>query len=228
MSKEERSYYTCGDSMKGQVYLILAIVIILNFVLIKTSLNLTKILDAKKNLEISVERLEFSNIRDGTIKTAEISAGKGDADVNDVISFLNYTRNRVKARVLNLQGVVMQTTHPKVVADQNVTMNVTFYNMLGETVNSLSISLSSDLTQNKSSSSIADNGIFRTTFNFTGANANQTLEFIYSTSSLTKTETFNITSQVDKSKYNSFFDLRLIGENVEARDKFIQKFDMPQ
>lgn len=206
--------------MKGQMFLIIAIIVIVTIILLKNSLNITKILEAKKFLESGVDRLEFENIENELIKTIQISYNQSANMTNNVNDFLKFTRNVLQGRAIDFKGIFVETIHPSVSAGTDTPLNITVFNLLKENMNFLNLTLN---TNNLTFSNIGDSGMLSTNFTInTYTSQNYTLTVFYNTSTKNSTETVNIPITIGKSKFIAFFDLRMISLRSENRDKFIQ------
>src|SRR3989344_446353 len=70
---------------KGQMFIVVGIVVALTLIILRTSIDFTKLIDNKKSMELGLERKEFINIRNeavGTIDNSMIS-------INSIISNTN-------------------------------------------------------------------------------------------------------------------------------------------
>jgi hypothetical protein len=205
--------------MKGQFFLISGLIIIVVLLLIKSSLNLAQIIESKRYLEIGLERKEFSNIRDGLVETVELSYNKNET--NNVEKYIVYVRQRLKARTTDLNGLAVGSSFKKVVSGSDTGLNVTVFNFLDETIQSLNLTFYSDPPQSQIFSNVADNSSVKKDFTFsTTSDVNYTLIVNYTTSTESKQYSIQIPAEIGKSKFIGFFDLRMISLRGENRDEF--------
>ena len=218
MLSQEKFYFTCGDSMKGQFFLISGAIVIVVLFLIKSSLNLSQIIEKKLSLETSMEREEFLNIKNGLIKTVEYSYNKNESE--KIENFLKYVKKRLEARTLELEGIAIEASYRNVTAGYNISLNVTVFNFLGENISSLNLTFSYD-GSSQIFSNIADGMSVNTDFVFnTSSNVNYTLSVNFTTSKENKFHNITIPVEMEKSKFISFFSLIMVGWGTENRDEF--------
>jgi len=210
--------------MKGQVFLILAVIIIVTVVLLKTSLNIASVIETKNYLESGFERMEFQNLRDEIPKVIQISCNQTNiaGNVND---FVRFARNSFSSRAMDLNGILVETVHPTIAASTDTTMNVTIYNFLGNKLKFLNLSLNGT---EKTFSEIDDDRILDTTFPINAPSSqNYTLWIFYNTSTANSSQSFTIPIEIGKGKFVGFFDLRLLSSRSENRDNFIETATLP-
>ncbi|MEM5879507.1 MAG: hypothetical protein QXU74_03385 [Candidatus Aenigmatarchaeota archaeon] len=210
--------------MKGQFFLISGIVVVIVLFLIKSSLDLTKIIENKRNLESSMARKEFLNIRSELIKTVEYSYNKNEGE--KIENYLNYVRLKLKVKTIELKGVAVEAGYRNVTAGSNTGLNVTIFNFLDETINSLNLTFSYD-GSNQSFSDIADGASVKKDFVFnTNLDVNYTLSVNFTT--LKENRFYNITIPVEigKSRFVSFFVLEMASFGTENRDEFTKTVEI--
>lgn len=212
---------------KGQIFLILGIIIVTLLISLRVSLNLTKIMETKRYMEVGLERREFQNIKDEILKRIEISIQTGNV-TNKTDEFVSFVRDVMEAKTMDFNCLLVQTVHPVVSSGTDTRLNVTVLNYLGSTIQTLNLSFSYDLNANQTFSSVADRGRADANFTFnTGSNTDYTLTVYYSIGSENKTESITAPVEIGKSKLTSFFDLRLISSRGEQRDKFNKTYAIP-
>jgi len=202
--------------MKGQFFLISGVVVILVLFLIKSSLNLSQIIENKRNLEVSIERKEFLNIKNSLIRTVEYSYNKNETE--KIINYINYVREKLWGKAVELNGILIGLSLKNVTANSENIMNFTVYNFLGETIQSL------NLTFNSSSqvfSNVADGSSVNGNFTFTpSSDGNYTLTLNYTTKTENKQQEIQVEVEIGKNKFIGFFDLRMKSMRTENRDEF--------
>lgn len=205
--------------MKGQIFLILAVIIITTVTLLKTSLNAASILETKQYLESGYERTEFQNVRDEVVKVIQISYNQTNMTEN-LNDFVKFSRDSFNSRAMDLNGIFVETIHPTIAEATDTTMNVTVYNFLGSSLKYLNLSLNGT---EKTYTDINDDRILKTNFNINAPySQNYTLWIFYNTSTTNSSESFTIPIEIGKSKFVGFFDLRLVSSRSENRDKFVE------
>ena len=204
--------------MKGQFFIISGLIIVVVLLLIKSSLDLSQLIENKRFLETGLEKKEFSNIRDQLIKTVELSYNKNDT--KNVEEYIVYVGERLRSKAIDLNGIAVESNCMNVPAGSDTGLNVTVMNFLGQTINDLNLTFSYDgLSQ--TASNIADNTSVKKNFAFnTNSAVNYTLTVNYTTSAESRQYSIQIPVEVGKSKFIGFFDLRMTGLIGENRDEF--------
>lgn len=200
--------------MKGQFFLISGCVVIVVLLLIKSSLNLSQIIENKRSLEISMERKEFLNIKEQIYRAIDYSCNKNESE--NIEKYLKYVKNRLKGRTLELEGMVIEafynTTEPEGI------LNLVILNLLGEKILSLNLSFNDS---EKYFSGLEDGSTLYTNFTFTiSSNQNYNLCLNYSTLKQKKDYSILIPVELNKSKLVAFFDLKFIGLRGEISEEF--------
>ncbi|MEM5869839.1 MAG: hypothetical protein QXR09_01585 [Candidatus Aenigmatarchaeota archaeon] len=204
--------------MKGQFFLISAIVIIIVLFLIKSSLDLTKIIENKRSLESSISRKEFLNVKNGLIRTIEYSYNKNEGE--KIENYLNYVRFRLKSKTIELKGIAVEASYRNVTAGSDTGLNVTIFNFLGEPINNLNLSFSYD-GSSQSFFNFEDGTSIKKDFVFnTISNVNYTLTLTFTTSKEINSYNITIPVEIGKNKFVGFFDLEMVGWEIKNRDKF--------
>jgi len=204
--------------MKGQFFLISGLIVIIVLLLIKSSLNLAEIIENKRSLEVSLERKEFSNIRDELMNTIELSYNRNET--KNVENYIVYVRQRLKFRAVDLDGIAIESSFTSVTSGSDTGLNVTVMNFLGETISSLNVTFSYD-GSSQTSSNVVDNTTVKKDFTFsTVSDVNYTLTVNYATSTESKQYSIQIPVEIGKSKFIGFFDLRAKSLRAETKDEF--------
>jgi hypothetical protein len=206
-------------NMKGQFFLISGIVIVVVLLLIKNSLDLAQIIENKRSLETSMEKKEFLNVKDELLKTIDYSYNKNESE--KIENFIVYVRQRLKAKAIELDGIAIETEVNNVVENSPVSLNVTIFNFLGESIQSLNLNFSCN-GSSQSLSNIPDNSSRRVEFTFIGSNENCSLNVNYTTPKESKQYKIQILVEIGKNKFFGFFDLRMKGLTSEIRDEFLK------
>lgn len=211
--------------MKGQLFIITAIVVIVALFLIKSTMNLTDLIERKRYLEIGLERQELLNIKDEALNVITYSYKKNET--TNIKTYLDYIFSNLAARSTELTGLEVESSYPTVVSGVETRLNVTIYNFLGKTISTLNISFSSDYSANKSFSTIPDGTYINTSFVFTTATTtNYTLIVYYQTTIENKTYNIKIPAEIGKSKFIGFFDLRMKTLRSENSDEVTRAIDL--
>lgn len=190
--------------------------------MLRVSLDLSKIIEKKRYLESGLEREEFQNVKNEIIKSIVISSKNTTLIANNTNNFAKFARNSLNSRTGELNGIFVHSVFPIVMAGSDTMLNVTLLNIFGREISVLNLSLDSSYQMFYS---IPDNATVEANFIFsTSSNTNYTLTVYYLTAYENKTEEINIPVEIGKSKYVGFFDLRLISERLEQRDKFTKTY----
>ncbi|MFH0711157.1 MAG: hypothetical protein V1944_01110 [Candidatus Aenigmatarchaeota archaeon] len=213
--------------MKGQIYLITAVIVIVILVTLKTSLDTTKLLELKRHMEISLEREQFQNIKHEIYNTVSFSSNQSENINTNVDSFVKYARDKLRTRTYDLNGVMVETIYPTVSSGVNTRINVSVLNLQGMEMKNLNLSFSYDMGSNKTFSSVKDEEKIDYNFTFnTISDVNYTLTVFYTTQSKSVAEEITIPVIVGKSKYILFTDLLLKSNVEEIRDKYTDTFSL--
>ena len=211
--------------MKGQIYLIIAIIVVTIMVTLKTSIDTTKLLESKRHLELSLEREQFQNIKREIYNTVSFSTNQSQNINNNVDNFVKYARNKLRVRTYDLNGMMVQIIYPTASSGVDTRINVSVLNFLGSEMRTLNLSFSYAPSANKTFSFLRDESVLDTNFTFnTVSDVNYTLTVFYSTSNTATTEVITIPANVGKSNYILFTDIDLKGNVEEIRDKYRDVF----
>lgn len=204
--------------MKGQFFLISAIVVVVVLFFIKSSLNLAQIIENRRYLEVGLERREFSNIRNELINTIELSYNKNETA--NIEGYVVYIRQRLKSRAVELNGIAVESIFRNVTSGSATGLNITVMNFLGMNIQTLNLTFSYD-GSSQVFSNVADNSSVRNDFTFTtSSNVNYTLTVNYTTSAESKRYSIQIPVEMGESKFIGFFDLRMKSLRSENSDQF--------
>jgi len=203
--------------MKGQMFIIAALVMIVVMVSLRSNLSLANVLENQRHLVSSFDTLEFSNIRSEMVRTLYISYNSTANMTNNLNNFNSFVRDVMTAKSVEFDSLIVETYYTNLTANQNTTVTVNVLYSLGKDMQFL------NLTFNGTSQtfSLANQNVLQTTFAVnTSVTINQTLTVFYNTTSTNQTETITIPLVIGGSKYVTFFDLRYISANGQQSDKF--------
>jgi hypothetical protein len=204
--------------MKGQMFIIAALVVIITMIGLKNSLSLASILENQRHLAAGLDNLEFSNIRNEMTKVLQISFNSSANMTNNLNNFNSFVRDVLTTKNVEFDSLLVETYYSNLTANANTTVNVTVYNSLGTAMQFLNISFNGT----SQTFSLANQNTLYTGFIInTSVTTNQTLTFFYNTSSTSQTETVNIPLTLGRSKYITFFDIRYVSNQGQQSDKFV-------
>ena len=195
--------------MKGQFFIIAAIITILILVLIKTNTQIGKIIETKRYVEANLESKEFVNVEEQLEKVLSYSFNKNI--FSNAKKFLRYAKLSFFGRGKELKILSIANKYENAVAGTANTLEVEILNLLGTTISQLNVSFSYDFTQNKTFENVEENETISTTFTFSfTVPDNYTLYVTYLTPSEQKTYSVRIPIE-EGSKFVGYFDIRLEG-----------------
>lgn len=208
---------------KGQIFIIIAIIMVVALVLIRTSLNLTKILENKRFLELGLERLEFQNIRNEMTKTLQVSYNQSNISDN-VNSFMKFAKDSFASRTTTMSGIAVTAMFPNVTLSVGILvpipLNVTVLNYFDDDLTNLNLTFNN---VKQAFTSVPKSSRVVTNFTFTtGNDVNYSLTMNYTSGSLNGTENITIPVEIGKTKFIGFFDIRISSTRLEQRDKFTE------
>jgi hypothetical protein len=205
---------------KGQLFLISGVVVIIVIILLKTSLNLVKILENKHYLEAGLETLEFNNVEDEIIKTIQISYTQKQNISTNVNNFARFAKSCFSAKTVELNGFFVESIY-----SGSSQLNTTVFNFLGSGIIFLNLTMNTTPPQSQLFYSMGDGTAVETNFTFSDQ-GNYSLKVFYNTSYENRTEEIIIPYETGKSKFTGFFDLRLTSSRGEQGDKFTETVDL--
>jgi len=233
-SGQGRLYSTCGHDMwmmsmrignivinkkrsKGQVFIILSIIIIMVMVMLKTGLNISQIMENKRYLESGFEQMQFQNIKNEALKTVQISYNKNIT--NNLDSFMRFARQITSSKAMDLTGIVVTASYNHSTAPYVV--NVTMLNMLGTEISYLNITFN---TSSAEFTRVTDGMIAQATFTGNYETMDHIMTLYYNTSTANSTDYVTIPFNTGKSKLTAFFDISLKSDRSEQRDVFNETY----
>jgi len=202
-------------SKKGQMFLIISVIIVFTLIILKTSINLPDILQQKREMEGRYDKEMFENVKGELVKTIEISYHQSPNITRNVFDFANFTRSKMEERLFDFRLLYVSSITPESGTD----MNVTLVNLLNKPINaSLSLNGSSQNNDN-----MLDSTGWDTSFVITPGD-----DYIL-TVSYNNTYESNITIKTASgdSKYIGFFDISLGSLETTYKDKFQKSYTLP-
>lgn len=204
--------------------MIIGIITIMFLIMLRISFDLTKIIESKRYLELGLEREQFKNIRSEVLKSISISYHKKENITKNVEDFLRFSRDHLKREAIDFNSFVVGSLYPNVSVNTDTRLNVSILNFLGTEIQNLDLTFNSST---KNFTSVKDGSTIETYFIFnTSSDINYTLTTYYLTSYENRTENITIPVEIGKSKFIGFFDLRLISDRLEQKDKFTQTYTL--
>jgi len=190
--------------MKGQMYLILAIVTVTVLIVLRLSLNLADILENNRRLQANLENLELENIERG-IKQALINSYTLPNRSSNVDFFIDFVRSSESSRGNQLAGLSIQSTYPNVTANSEITMNTSIYNFLGLQIENLTVVWNYN-GSSKTFVNVDDNTTKNMQFGFNiNSNVEHILSVNYTVSNVAKTKNVIIPLEIGKSKFIGYY-----------------------
>lgn len=213
--------------MKGQIFLITSVIIVLTLVILKTSIDITSIIENKKNLESGLERLEFENAHSELIRTVDYSYNFSNNITGKIEDYLRFARNSFNSRITDFEVLEVASIYPAVTSGSLTRINFTVFNLLGREIDFLNLTFSA--TNVSTTLSRLQNGIaVNANSTFTTSSAiNYTLTVFWNTTEGNNTEQIRIPVDPGKSRFVGFFDLRLRSDRLDQRDKVTETIDLP-
>jgi len=210
--------------MKGQIFLIIAILFILFVVMLRNGLSLAEILENQRALEENLDMLEFDNIRLEFIDAISTGFNSSINMTNNTVNFTRYVQLVEQSKGLNTKTFSLQASFGNVSPSTDTTLSITAFNLLGEEISFLNLTFTNTTpATQKTFSTIPDNVTRETFFNFnTGSAINYTLYIFWNTTTRNSSETITIPADLTQSKYVGFFDTELDGKRSNHRDKFTE------
>ena len=207
--------------MKGQAFIILAIILVLILFLIK-SLSPKDLMDEDGR----VEGLEFENLKHEILKTVQISFPNEGNISKNLNGFLKFARNSLKSRGLELKVFLAKIYYSNITQNLNNSLNVSILNLLGSELLNLNITFSYD-NSSRNFTSVQDEQVIETYFTFNAnSNTNYTLEIFYRTNYEEGRERVSIPVKLNKSKFIMLTNLEFLSNNLEEREKLLEVYEI--
>jgi hypothetical protein len=209
---------------KGQVFIILALIIVTVLVMIKVSLNLSNIMENKRYIEAGLDHMEFVNICNEFSKTVQIAYSEPSNISTQLNDFTRFTRQVMSSRAIDFKNILVETTYPTITAGSPIIVSITILNGLATQIQTMNVTFDSS---QQIFTNIGDLSTIIANFTITpSSNANYTLSIFYITSYENSTEIITIPVEIGKSKFIGFFDIHTITDRGEFRDKFTETYTL--
>ncbi|MGC8812236.1 MAG: hypothetical protein ACP5O8_01460 [Candidatus Aenigmatarchaeota archaeon] len=198
--------------MKGQAFLIIAVIFITILALIKASISFQEIKEGRSLF------FEFENVKGEMVKSVEFSVYEKENITKNVENFAEFARNSFKRRTLNLKLLLVEAML------ENNALNVSLKNLLGHEIILLNISLNNSFEE---FGNIKDGEKATTSFNLPSENASYSLKIFYKTPYSQEQEEIPVEVETGKSKFIIFFDIVLESESAKLMDKILKNYELP-
>lgn len=214
--------------MKGQMYIVAAIIIVSVLALIRTGLSVSQLTENKRALENSLERFEFENFRNELVNSMSINLNSSENISSDVIRFIDFSKTIFGGKNEKLEGLFVGALYNNVTSNTDERLNITVYNFFDVPLDSINLNFSSNILSNQTFNNIAPNQGVTTNFTFNiNANRNFSLHIFYKNNLESgRTENVTVLAELSKTKFVGFFDIRLTGRLSQQRDLFSQTIDI--
>lgn len=203
--------------MKGQMFIVAALVMIITIVGLKDSLSLQKILENQRHLVSGLDSLEFQNIRSEMTRVLENGFNSTSSMNDDLNNFNSFVKDSLQTKNIEFDSLLVEAYYPVLQPSTDAVVNVTVLNSLGTDMKFLNITFNGT----SSTFALSNGNILRTSFTInTAVSINQTMTIFYNTSTSSQTETVTIPLTLGSSKYVAFYDIRYISSSSQQSDKF--------
>lgn len=203
--------------MKGQMFIIAALIMIVVIIGLKANLSFQNILENERHLAAGFDSQEFSNIRNEMTRVLQLSFNSPLNMTNNLNNFNSFVHDVLSTKSVEFESLLVESFYLNLAAGTDTTLSVTVNNLLGTDMKSL------NLTFNGTTQAflLPNQNTLTATFTInTQASTNQTLTISYSTYSTSQTETVTIPLTIGSSKYVTFYDIRYISNGGQQSDKF--------
>lgn len=200
--------------MKGQTFLLTAMIIILALISLKAWMNISRISSEKEILDVSLEEKYFKNIGDEIKRVIAYSAYSPDVMTDNSINFLNFTQIGSNSHSLGFTTLFVGTK----ANSTNQTMNITVFNLLNENNVNVTIKLNTTVVQ-RNSTLLNDSDIWSNNFTFT---AGELYNLTVSLPNKDYEKNVTVETNPNKDVYVEFYDLTLISERATHKNVFQQ------
>lgn len=213
--------------MKGQMFVVGAIIIIIIITLIKTSINLADVLEKKRFLESGVGRLEFANLREEAPRAAHNALNYSLNATNVTGSFLAFAESKLAGRAISLDGVLVSAYYLNLSASTGVPLNVTVYNLFDTELSRVALNLSTDFGAPANATDLPAGATFFRNFTVNLASSqNLTLWVFYEHAGERVVQNVTVPAVIGKTKYVGYYDLRMSDDRGDIRDRFVDVLDV--
>ena len=186
--------------------------------MLRTNVNITSIIQKKRELEGRFEKNFFINTANEVVKAIEISYHQSNNITKNVYDFANFTKKKMIERSLDFQFLYVGSITPN--SSDTDTMNVSVINLLNESINA-TLQLNSSTPVNFSE--IVNYGRWDMNYSISQG-SNYVLTVGYNG---THVENVTIDTKVNQSVYVGFFDITLVGSETIHKDKFQKSYTLP-
>lgn len=196
--------------MKGQTFLIVAIIFIIILALIKASISFFQFKDESLFLE-------FENVKEEMIRSIEFSIHEKENLTKNLEAFATFSRNSFKRRSLEFKSFLLTAKL------ENSKLNLSIKNLLGSEILFLNLSVNDSLVEFKN---IEDGKELSANFTIPEQNANYTLKIFYETPYSKESEEILLKVETKENKLLLFIDLRLENQKLKLRDKILKTYKL--
>jgi hypothetical protein len=201
--------------MKGQMFLLAAIIIIASIIALGSELRLTGISVQRGNLEMRFESEIFSNVVNELKHALQYSYDSPENMTLNIFDFGNCTREKMAERSLKFKflfsGIFVNISSNE--------MNVSVINLMNKPIN-VTLELNTSPPQTASKINLKDYGLWSTKFTSITSNTAYSLNISYEKS-------HNVTIEVrTKDVYVGFFDVNLESDIALHRNVFQESYEM--
>lgn len=217
-----------NGNKKGQMFVILAIIVATVLVLIKNGIDVAEIIENRRALENGLLKLEFENFRGELANSASINLNSSENISSDVIRFADFSKTVFSGKDEELQGIFVGSLYNDISTDTDERINVTVYNFFSFPIDTLNLNFSSNPLSNRTFNGIESGKSVTTNFTFNiNSNKNFSLHVYYKNNAESgRTENVTILAELNKTKFIGFFDIRLESSRLEQRDRFSQTINI--
>ena len=216
--------------MKGQMFMIGSVIVVVFLILIRTSTDVSQILEKKKFLEAGVEKAEFDNIRSEIPKSAfnminnTRVVGSSFQVVNESIYFINFTEDKVESRNIQFDGVTVGAWYLGL--GSPVRVNFSFHNFFETNVSTLILNITNMPPQSINDTRPGQTVDTSITQGGSPPGGNETLWIYYRTPTESVTYSMPIELEAGTTKYFGYFDLRTATDRGDIRDRFTETVEI--
>ncbi|MFH8086470.1 MAG: hypothetical protein QW609_01450 [Candidatus Aenigmatarchaeota archaeon] len=197
--------------MKGQAFLIVAIIFVTILALIKINASFPHIKEDKTIF------FEFENVKEEMIKSVEFSLYEKENITKNLENFADFARSFFRRKALNLNLLLLE------VLAENGNLNISLKNLLGNDIIFLNITLNNSFSE---FGKIEDGEKVNTNFTLPAENANYTLKIYYETPFSKEKEEVLVEAETGKTKLIVFFEIILEKEKTKLRDKVLKHYEL--
>ncbi len=191
--------------------MILAVIIVVTLILLRLTVNLPDITQRERELEGAFERKFFTNTVDELRKTVEFSSNQPLNITTNVFDFANFTRNRMKERLVDFEMLYLSAW----TQDTGNQMNISVINMLNAHVTmTLTLNSSPELTQ--SNTSFFNLSRWDTSFSVTQG-TDYKITIVYNS---TYGENVTMQTKSGTDYFTAYFDVTIRGKEATYKNKF--------